>query len=133
MGKNWTMEKQAITYAKAVAFATKVWFGNQEAANLLDERPSLDSIWSLCDPFDGGNPSTELFFARRTQTSASSGSSRKLGGPGLPDTGEKLEISCQQGQSRASTQKDVPQASHAGRAGIKPDDKDSMWRRQLNH
>lgn len=63
-GKNWTMQKQAEAYAKAIAFATKVWSGNREAARAIVELPCLESVSSACDPFDGGDPATALFLPK---------------------------------------------------------------------
>lgn len=65
-GANWSMEKQCDAYAEAIAFATRVWAGNAEAARMVQYCDSLPHLMSIIVPFEGGDPGTSLFFARRS-------------------------------------------------------------------
>jgi hypothetical protein len=64
-GRHWSMQKQGEAYADAIAFAIKVWAGRDPSFPEFHEVPNLNALSVVCDPFDGGNPSIELFFPQR--------------------------------------------------------------------
>jgi len=64
-GTNWSMEKQCEAYSEAVAFAIRFWAGNPGAVTSVEECPSMQHLMAMIAPFEGGDASRELFFARR--------------------------------------------------------------------
>jgi len=63
---NWTMEQQSDAYSEVVALAVRFWAGHDDAAHKIQEVACLQEVFLACDPFDGGDPGTELFLPKKT-------------------------------------------------------------------
>ena len=65
-GANWSMEKQCDAYAEAIAFATRVWAGNAEAAGWCNTATVCHTSCPSSFPSKVVILETSLFFARRS-------------------------------------------------------------------
>jgi len=63
-GKPWTLERQCEAYAEGIAAAVRYWAGSKQQPH-VEEANGLQQLIMMCDPFDGGNTSTDLFCPRR--------------------------------------------------------------------
>jgi len=91
-GKNWTMQKQAESYARAVAFAVRFWTASD--ANQNEDAMTLADISASVVPFEGGDSASELFFPRGvisapTSLAGSAGVANTSAPKSLPCSGNK--------------------------------------------
>lgn len=64
-GRCWTMQRQAETYAEAVAFAVRHWAGRSDGEMKVEEMQSLAQLTASLVPFEGGDTGSALFWPRR--------------------------------------------------------------------
>lgn len=63
-GAGWSMQKQAVHYVRAIAFAIHRW-SNPRNQQAVQQFSCLRDLCLSVQPFDGGSAALELFFPRR--------------------------------------------------------------------
>jgi hypothetical protein len=64
-GQSWTMQKQAEAYAEGLAFAIKLWAGEEDLASRVNTVPDISALCKLCDHFEGSDPASELWLPKK--------------------------------------------------------------------
>merc|ERR1712136_160293 len=59
--RHWSIEKHSNAYSEAIAQAVQWWAGDRNMSRRVAEFESLQDMFSVIDPFDGGSTKDQLF------------------------------------------------------------------------
>lgn len=66
-GGKWTMQKQAEAYAEALAFAIRLWAGEDGLASRVQLVPDAKTLSQVCDDTEGTDPASQFWLPKRVQ------------------------------------------------------------------
>lgn len=67
----WTMQKQSEAYSQGLAFAIRLWSGEEGLFSQVRIVPDLMALCQACDAFAGSDPTKELWLPKKIQQNVS--------------------------------------------------------------